>query len=208
MHVRCKTRSLTLDLRDGRSYRTLKKMYKFDTPIRVQFTHVVSGTLPIWRCLSLHWFRYRFVSFCSSFVAPNFFFRLAKKDSKMSEMINLCEKLFQTRNLYEIFKVEKNSSVTSIKESYNRLALEIHPDKVEEEMVKTATEKFQLMQSIFNVIMDKNKRKMYDERGIVSNITATKMEPLYISDDQLNACTDQYASKKKFFIAKYFPSYY
>lgn len=123
----------------------------------------------------------------------------------MSQIIILCEKFFQTKNLYEVFKVKRNATDTAIKEKYNRLVLEIHPDKVKKEMVKIATEKFQLLQTIFNILMDKNQRQTYDECGTVSNnIKISEMEPIYISDNQLEACMNQYASKFRFFIAMNF----
>lgn len=91
--------------------------------------------------------------------------------------------------------MNKSASETVIKEKYNRLLLENHPDKVEKEAIEAATEKFRLLQSVFKILMDKHQRKIYDESGIINDNIASKMEPIYISDTQLKACMEEFASE-------------
>ncbi|KAJ8950900.1 hypothetical protein NQ314_007757 [Rhamnusium bicolor] len=49
------------------------------------------------------------------------------------------------------------------KKAYHRLSLLVHPDRVEQDQKKIATEKFQVLGKIHSILQDKNKRKLYDD---------------------------------------------
>lgn len=54
----------------------------------------------------------------------------------------------------------------SVKKGYHKLSLKIHPDRVEDNSKKHATEKFQTMGKVYCILSDKEKRAVYDETGI------------------------------------------
>ncbi|XP_052896510.1 J domain-containing protein CG6693 [Anopheles moucheti] len=87
----------------------------------------------------------------------------------MSGTLDVCEKYYGTRNIYELFSVEKNASVQEIKKAYYRLSLQTHPDRVPESDKKEATEKFKVLSKLYNIISDKDSRAIYDERGVVDD---------------------------------------
>uniref|UniRef100_A0A182WMK1 J domain-containing protein n=1 Tax=Anopheles minimus TaxID=112268 RepID=A0A182WMK1_9DIPT len=89
---------------------------------------------------------------------------------KMSSgTLDVCEKYYGTRNIYELFSVEKNASVQEIKKAYYRLSLQTHPDRVPESDKKEATEKFKVLSKLYNILSDKDSRAIYDERGVVDD---------------------------------------
>ncbi|XP_053663038.1 J domain-containing protein CG6693 [Anopheles marshallii] len=87
----------------------------------------------------------------------------------MSGTLDVCEKYYGTRNIYELFSVEKNASVQEIKKAYYRLSLQTHPDRVPESDKKEATEKFKVLSKLYNILSDKDSRAIYDERGVVDD---------------------------------------
>lgn len=86
-----------------------------------------------------------------------------------SGTLDVCEKYYGTRNIYELFGVEKTVSEQEIKKAYYRLSLQVHPDRVPESDKKEATEKFKILSKLYNVLSDKDSRAIYDERGIVDD---------------------------------------
>ncbi|XP_069120383.1 dnaJ homolog subfamily C member 9-like isoform X2 [Argopecten irradians] len=56
-----------------------------------------------------------------------------------------------------------------VKRGYHRLSLKVHPDRVEEEEKKEATQKFQTVGKIYSILSDKEKRAVYDETGEVDD---------------------------------------
>lgn len=52
-----------------------------------------------------------------------------------------------------------------VKKAYHKLSLYVHPDRVEQDQKKVATEKFQVLGKIHSVLQDKAKRKLYDDFG-------------------------------------------
>ncbi|XP_035912283.1 J domain-containing protein CG6693-like [Anopheles stephensi] len=87
----------------------------------------------------------------------------------MSGTLDVCEKYYGTRNIYELFGVEKNASVQEIKKAYYRLSLQTHPDRVPEGDKKEATEKFKMLSKLYTILSDKDSRAIYDERGVVDD---------------------------------------
>ncbi|XP_044734477.1 dnaJ homolog subfamily C member 9 [Chrysoperla carnea] len=83
----------------------------------------------------------------------------------MSSFLDLCEKFFESRDFYEILKIDKNASEKEVKKAYHKLSLLVHPDRVEESNKAEATEKFKVLGRIHSVLGDKEKRKIYDESG-------------------------------------------
>jgi len=69
------------------------------------------------------------------------------------------------RDYYEILGVNKTSSVEEIKETYRKLALQWHPDRVDASRKKEAEEKFKEISEAYAVLSDSNKRTQYDRFG-------------------------------------------
>lgn len=67
------------------------------------------------------------------------------------------------RNFYKILGVSKTASDNEIKSAFRKLAVDLHPDKNLDD--KDATKKFQDVREAFEVLSDKEKRKIYDEGG-------------------------------------------
>ncbi|PFX19374.1 dnaJ homolog subfamily C member 9-like [Stylophora pistillata] len=79
------------------------------------------------------------------------------------------EKLFGTRDLYEVLRLTKSASESEIKRAYRKKSLEVHPDRVPEAEKASATEKFQLLSRVYSVLSDQDKRALYDESGEVDD---------------------------------------
>lgn len=54
-----------------------------------------------------------------------------------------------------------------MKKGYYKKSLEVHPDRVSENEKEEATEKFKVLSKLYNTLIDKEKRTLYDEKGIV-----------------------------------------
>lgn len=69
----------------------------------------------------------------------------------------------QLLNLYYI----KNKSylLIAVKKAYYKLALKVHPDKVTGKEKSAATEKFQLLSKLYQVLSNPKKRSVYDKTG-------------------------------------------
>jgi DnaJ-class molecular chaperone len=64
---------------------------------------------------------------------------------------------------YQILGVQRNASADEIQSAYRKLARKYHPDLNPND--KTAKEKFQKVQSAFDVLHDPSKRELYDRYG-------------------------------------------
>jgi molecular chaperone DnaJ len=69
------------------------------------------------------------------------------------------------RDYYEILGVSRDASPEEIKRAYRKLALKYHPDKHPPEKRKWAEEKFKEISEAYEVLMDPEKRKLYDMYG-------------------------------------------
>lgn len=86
-----------------------------------------------------------------------------------------CEKLFGTQDLYEIFTITTESAKKSLTDSklkklYYKLALQYHPDKNSDKPKKDqeiATQKFQILGKIHKIFTSKEQKELYDETGEV-----------------------------------------
>lgn len=89
------------------------------------------------------------------------------RESKMPSTLELCEKFYGTRDIYELFAVAKDASENDIKKAYYRLSLIVHPDRAKEADKIEATEKFKILSKIHSVLSDKDRRILYDEKGVI-----------------------------------------
>ena len=64
-------------------------------------------------------------------------------------------------NYYDVLGVSKNATQEEIKQSYKKLAKEFHPDKNKIKGIDT-TEKFQKIQTAYEILSDQEKRNQYD----------------------------------------------
>ena len=67
------------------------------------------------------------------------------------------------RDYYEILGVDRNADDATIKKAYRKLAMQFHPDKNPNN--KEAEEKFKEASEAYEVLSDKEKRKIYDQYG-------------------------------------------
>lgn len=49
------------------------------------------------------------------------------------------------------------------------MSLEIHPDRVAKNEKKESTEKFKILTKIHGILVDSEKKKLYDEQGIIDD---------------------------------------
>jgi len=68
------------------------------------------------------------------------------------------------RDYYEVLGVDRNASEQEIKRAYRRLARKYHPDR-NKDNPKEAEEKFKEISEAYEVLMDKDKRRRYDQFG-------------------------------------------
>ncbi|CAG6016748.1 unnamed protein product [Menidia menidia] len=80
-------------------------------------------------------------------------------------LLEQCEELFKTSNLYEVLGINKEANEADIRRSYYKVSLKVHPDRAPED--PQATEKFQVLGKLYTVLTDKDQRAIYDEQGVV-----------------------------------------
>lgn len=69
------------------------------------------------------------------------------------------------QDYYEVLGVSRDVSAEEIKNAYRRLARKYHPDMQAEKDKKAAEEKFKELSEAYEVLMDSQKRQMYDQFG-------------------------------------------
>ncbi|CAD8109177.1 unnamed protein product [Paramecium sonneborni] len=74
--------------------------------------------------------------------------------------------------LYKLLNVEPKATQNEIKKSYRQLALQLHPDKNQSDV--NAKEKFQKISEAYQILSNEEKRKMYDETGMIEGIDEFK----------------------------------
>jgi curved DNA-binding protein CbpA len=80
-------------------------------------------------------------------------------------------------NLYEILEINQNASEREIKKAYHRLALIYHPDKNSDLKAK---EKFQSIQSAYNILIDQKTRIDYcNLNGIEQNNFVNLLQKIF-----------------------------
>lgn len=87
----------------------------------------------------------------------------------MGTFLEICLRLFESADLYEIIGVEKNAKDKQLKKGYYQQSLKFHPDRVPANKKAEYTEKFQALCKIYSVLSDKELRAVYDETGEVED---------------------------------------
>ena len=81
-------------------------------------------------------------------------------------LLEEAEEHFETRDLYQILGVEKESNKKQLKKAYYLLSLKYHPDRAQDDADKdNRTTKFQVLSQVYEVLSDSEKRAVYDETG-------------------------------------------
>jgi molecular chaperone DnaJ len=70
----------------------------------------------------------------------------------------------EKRDYYEILGVPKNATLDQIKQAYRALARKYHPDVTKEDKAH-AEERFKEISEAYEVLVDEEKRKLYDQYG-------------------------------------------
>ncbi|XP_060651202.1 J domain-containing protein CG6693 [Drosophila nasuta] len=83
--------------------------------------------------------------------------------------LDLCEKYFDTRDVYKLLGIAKDAAEKDIKKAYHKISLLVHPDRVPEAQKEESTEKFKVLSKIYQVLTDPQKRGLYDEQGIIDD---------------------------------------
>ncbi|XP_066302744.1 dnaJ homolog subfamily C member 1-like [Branchiostoma lanceolatum] len=83
-------------------------------------------------------------------------------DTKELELFDLVEEV--NKNFYEVLGLDQSASMSDIRRSYRKLALQMHPDKVKGEgSAEDAEEQFRKLVAVSEVLRDEEMRKKYDE---------------------------------------------
>ncbi|XP_078660902.1 dnaJ homolog subfamily C member 9-like [Branchiostoma floridae x Branchiostoma belcheri] len=85
----------------------------------------------------------------------------------MPGLLQTCEDLFSTRDLYKVIGVEKTATEKQVKKGYYRMSMRFHPDRNSDD--DQSTEKFQALSKVYSVLSDTGKRALYDESGEVDD---------------------------------------
>lgn len=87
----------------------------------------------------------------------------------MPGLIETCQRLFDTSDLYEVLNTSKTSTENELKKAYHKVSLKVHPDRASAEDKEEATKKFQALSHAYSVLADKDRRAVYDETGDVDD---------------------------------------
>lgn len=87
----------------------------------------------------------------------------------MPSLLDSCEKYYETRDIYKLLGITKNSLEKDIKKAYYKLSLQVHPDRVAEAEKEVATEKFKVLSKLHLILTDKDKKALYDDKGIIDD---------------------------------------
>ncbi|XP_062859275.1 dnaJ homolog subfamily C member 9 [Trichomycterus rosablanca] len=80
-------------------------------------------------------------------------------------LLEQCQELFKTSNLYEVLGVMKEASDAELRRGYYKVSMQVHPDRAPDD--EHATKKFQILGKVYAVLSDKEQRAVYDEQGVV-----------------------------------------
>jgi len=87
----------------------------------------------------------------------------------MPSLLETCEDLFRTKNLYEVLRLEKTASSAQIKKAYHKISLQVHPDRASEDKRELCTKQFQCVGAVYSILSDDNRRGLYDDCGEVDD---------------------------------------
>lgn len=91
------------------------------------------------------------------------------------------------QNYYEILHVNENASKEMIKKAYTFLVKKYHPDLVPKDKKKSAEEMMKTINEAYDVLSDKEKRKLYDEE-----LQAERENDFYENQIQYNVNNNTY----------------
>ena len=91
------------------------------------------STLAFW-----HTLRRWFIHLCY------YFLKTHNSPIAMPAFVKSLEDCFGTSDLYEALGVEKTAKDGELRRAYHRLSLKVHPDRVAQDQVQEATQKFQV----------------------------------------------------------------
>lgn len=77
-------------------------------------------------------------------------------------LLEQCEQLFKTSNLYEVLGVPKEASDSEVRRGYYKISLQVHPDRAPGD--EEATKKFQVQANTvtkITVLLFRNDRSFY-----------------------------------------------
>lgn len=121
-------------------------------------------------------------------------------------LIEEIENYFGTKNLYEVLNISKDAIGDQIKKAYRKASLKIHPDRVKESEKEEATKKFQVLAQVHFVLNDPERKKLYDDHGIVANEDSLDSEADWanywrllfpkITERDINGFLDNYIGSK------------
>ncbi|KAJ1306599.1 hypothetical protein OPQ81_007598 [Rhizoctonia solani] len=69
-------------------------------------------------------------------------------------------------HLYETLNLGMNATPDEIRKAYKKLALKTHPDRAPPERKEEAEEEFRKVNAAYEVLIDEEKRRIYDEYGV------------------------------------------
>lgn len=102
-------------------------------------------------------------------------------------------KTMDKTDLYSILGVPRHAVPPEIKLAYKKQANKHHPDKVKPEDRAEATERFQLIQQAYEVLMDEDMRRIYDAGGNPLQRLATEADQI-IESAAIKLATDLFDS--------------
>ncbi|ELV10074.1 DnaJ like protein subfamily C member 9 [Tupaia chinensis] len=87
-------------------------------------------------------------------------------------LLELCEEVFGTADLYRVLGVRREASEGEVRRGYHKVSLLVHPDRAGEGDKEDATRRFQILGKVYSVLSDKEQRAVYDEQGTVDEDSA------------------------------------
>ena len=86
------------------------------------------------------------------------------------------------RNYYGVLGIDQNASMQDIKRAYKKLAFEYHPDKNKN---IGSEEKFKKIGDAYNVLIDTEKRKIFDQDLKIYNLKCKKCVAIFCQFSEL-----------------------
>jgi len=98
------------------------------------------------------------------------------------------------RDYYEILGIAKEASPEDVKKAYRSKALKFHPDRVPPEKKTEAEEKFKEISEAYAVLVDAEKRKLYDTYGHAGIDSRFSEQDIFRNADFSNIFGDGFGS--------------
>lgn len=131
-------------------------------------------------------------------------FHILHKEMTFLEEI---QEFFGTQDLYEVLGAVKGADNEQIKKAYRKSSLKIHPDRVDDSEKEQATKKFQVLAKVHFILSDDERRKLYDNHGIIANDDSLEDQANWseywrllfpkISEKDIQAYLDTYTGSKE-----------